>query len=210
MLAAIAIIGVIIKSYKTLVSVLDETTTAYAQNRNAMVGLRSIAEGTGQDMGSINKAIGELIDDGLIPLEQASTSVKNLLSRGFEAQEAIDIILRLKDAAAFGRQASYSLADAVMTATEGLKNENSILVDNAGVTKNVSKMWQDYAKQRITTEAMTLAQKREAEYIGIMEERVIKSETRKSCLKNSQDHSLLLRLQHNGSRSLSAKRTSQV
>jgi len=171
MLAAIAIIGVIIKSYKTLVSVLDETTTAYAQNRNAMVGLRSIAEGTGQDMGSINKAIGELIDDGLIPLEQASTSVKNLLSRGFEAQEAIDIILRLKDAAAFGRQASYSLADAVMTATEGLKNENSILVDNAGVTKNVSKMWQDYAKQRgITTEAMTLAQKREAEYIGIMEE----------------------------------------
>ena len=30
--------------------------------------------------------------------------------------------------------------------TEGLKNENSILVDNAGVTKNVAKMWEDYAK----------------------------------------------------------------
>lgn len=171
LLASIAIIGVIIKSYKTLVAALDETTTAYTQNRNAIVGLRSIAEGTGQDMGMISKEVQDLTSDGLIPLEQASTSLKNLLSRGFEAQEAIDIILRLKDAAAFGRQASYSLADAVMTATEGLKNENSILVDNAGVTKNVAKMWQDYAKARgITTEAMTLAQKREAEYIGIMEE----------------------------------------
>lgn len=171
MLATIAVVGVIIKSYKTLKAALDETTGAYVKNRNAMVGLRSIAEGTGQSMGTINKAVQKLTSDGLIPLEQASTSLKNLLARGFEAQEAIDIILRLKDAAAFGRQASYSLADAVMTATEGLKNENSILVDNAGVTKNVSKMWLDYAKARgITTEAMTLAQKREAEYIGIMEE----------------------------------------
>lgn len=104
-------------------------------------------------------------------MAQASTALKYLLSRGFSAQEAYDILLRLKDAAAFGRQASYSLADAVATATEGLKNENSILVDNAGVTKNVSKMWQEYAKERgIAVEAMTIAQKREAEYIGIMQE----------------------------------------
>lgn len=34
-----------------------------------------------------------------------------------------------------------------MSATEGLKNENSILVDNAGVTKNVAKMREEYAKK---------------------------------------------------------------
>jgi hypothetical protein len=171
MLASIAIIGAVRMAWNALSEALTESTDAYVKNRNAQIGLRSIAEGTGQSMGMVSNAVQDLISDGLIPLEQASTSLKNLLSRGFSAQEAIDIILRLKDAAAFGRQASYSLADAVMTATEGLKNENSILVDNAGVTKNVAKMWQDYAKQRgITTEAMTLAQKREAEYIGIMEE----------------------------------------
>lgn len=38
---------------------------------------------------------------------------------------------RFKNSAAFGRQASLSLGEAVKTATEGLKNENSILVDNA-------------------------------------------------------------------------------
>lgn len=169
--ATIAVIYGLIKAYRMASSFLNEMTMAYVQNRNAMIGLRSIAEGTGQDMGTINKSVQDLTNDGLIPLAQASTAVKNLLARGFNAQEAIDIINRLKDAAAFGRQASYSLADAVATATEGLKNENSILVDNAGVTKNVAKMWLDYAKAHgISTEAMTLAQKREAEYLGIMEE----------------------------------------
>lgn len=77
----------------------------------------------------------------------------------------------LKDAAAFSRQASYSYGDAISTATEGLKNENSILVDNAGVTKNVAKMWEDYAKSiGTTTNALTQQQKIEAEVNGIMEE----------------------------------------
>lgn len=52
---------------------------------------------------------------------------------------------RFKDSAAFGRQSSLSLGEAVKSATEGIKNENSILVDNAGVTKNVSMMWEEYA-----------------------------------------------------------------
>ncbi len=57
------------------------------------------------------------------------------------------------------------------TATEGIKNENSILVDNAGVTKNVAKMWEDYAKKiGVTTTSLTQAQKVQAEYEGIMAE----------------------------------------
>ncbi|MNP86589.1 hypothetical protein D3C76_1869210 [compost metagenome] len=37
------------------------------------------------------------------------------------------MINRLKDAAAFNRQANLGLSEAVLTATEGLKNENSVL-----------------------------------------------------------------------------------
>ena len=66
--------------------------------------------------------------------------------RGYSIDQIEQTMIALKDSSAFGRQASLSLGDAVQSATEGLKNENSIIVDNAGVTKNVAKMWEDYAK----------------------------------------------------------------
>ncbi len=93
------------------------------------------------------------------------------MARGYDTSQIEDVLTRLKDSAAFGRQASYDLGEAVVSATEGLKNENSILVDNAGVTKNVAKMWEEWAKaHNTTTAAMTQAQKIEAEYNGIMQE----------------------------------------
>ena len=76
-----------------------------------------------------------------------------------------------KNTAAFGRQSSYSMGEAIQSAAEGLKNENSVLVDNVGVTKNVAKMWDEYAKSIGTTaNNLTLAQKRQAEVNGIIEE----------------------------------------
>ncbi len=46
-----------------------------------------------------------------------------------------------------------------------------MLVDNAGVTKNVAKMWEEYAKaHQLKTDQLTLAQKREAEYQGVIKE----------------------------------------
>ncbi|MGN0983406.1 MAG: hypothetical protein ACI4OI_01075 [Gemmiger sp.] len=77
----------------------------------------------------------------------------------------------LKDSAAFGRQSSYTLGEAVQSAAEGLKNENSILVDNAGVTKNVAQMWKEYAASiGTTTDKLTQQQKIQAEVNGILEE----------------------------------------
>lgn len=138
---------------------------------NAMTGLQSIAEGSGRSFEQANAFIQGFISDGLVPATNAVTAYKNLLARGYDTQQIEEIMNRLKDAASFGRQASYSLGDAVTSATEGLKNENSILVDNAGVTKNVAKMWDEYAKSIGTTaNKLTQAQKLQAEYVGIMNE----------------------------------------
>jgi hypothetical protein len=63
------------------------------------------------------------------------------------------------------------MGEAVVTATEGLKNENSVLVDNAGVTKNVSKMWEEYAKAHgKSVTSLTQGEKIQAEYNGVMAE----------------------------------------
>lgn len=138
---------------------------------NAMVGLKSLAEGTGQDFGDLQAAAEDLASDGLMTVADAAASLKNLLARGFSADEAVDMLERLKDAAAFGRQSSLSLGEAVRSASEGIKNENSILVDNAGVTKNVAVMWEEYAATIGKSAAnLTQAEKRQAEYNGIMAE----------------------------------------
>lgn len=142
-----------------------------SETQSAWVGLSSILNGQKKSFSEANRFIQDYISDGLVPLNNAVTAYKNLAARGYNTEQIEKTMTALKDAAAFGRQASYSYGDAISTATEGLKNENSILVDNAGVTKNVAKMWNDYAKSIGTTSnALTQQQKIEAEVNGILQE----------------------------------------
>lgn len=142
-----------------------------SETQSAWMGLSSILNGQKKSFSEANRFIQDYISDGLVPLNNAVTAYKNLAARGYSTEQIERTMTALKDAAAFGRQASYSYGDAISTATEGLKNENSILADNAGVTKNVAKMWEDYAKSiGTTTNALTQQQKIEAEVNGIMEE----------------------------------------
>lgn len=156
---------------KQVVNFTKTCITSASKVQSAFTGLNSIVKGTGNSFATAQKFIKDYTSDGLISIEETATAYKNLLSRGYDTSQIENVLSRLKDSAAFGRQASYDLGEAVVSATEGLKNENSILVDNAGVTKNVAKMWEEYAKtHNTTTSAMTQAQKIEAEYNGIMKE----------------------------------------
>lgn len=138
---------------------------------NSLIGLTSIAEGVGINADLAKQAAKDLAADGLMTIAEAATSLKNLLARGFNLEQATDLMNRFKDSASFGRQASLGFGQAIKGATEGLKNENSVLVDNAGVTKNVSKMWEDYAKAHgKSVNELSKAEKLQAEYNGILEE----------------------------------------
>ena len=137
----------------------------------AWTGLNSIVQGTGKNFGVAKKFLTEFTKDGLVGIEDAATAYKNLLARGYDTTQIENVMTRLKDSAAFGRQSSYTLSQAVVSATEGLKNENSILVDNAGVTKNVAKMWEEYADSiGKTANNLTQQEKIQAEVNGIMKE----------------------------------------
>ena len=139
--------------------------------RNSMVWLKSIVEWTGWNFDRATKIVQYFTSNWLVWTEEAAKSLKNLLSRGFGLEEAKQIMDHFKDSAAFWRQAWLSLWDTIAWATEWLKNENSVLVDNAWVTKNVAKMWEDYAKKIwVSTKNLTMEQKREAELQWILEE----------------------------------------
>ena len=170
-LKSVAVAAGIAFSIKAIVDFGKESVKASTELSNAMIGLQSIMEGQGRSFNKAQEFITSYVEDGLIPATEAINSYKNLALRGYDDTQIQQVMKALKDSAAFGRQASYTLGKAVETATEGLKNENSILVDNAGVTKNVAKMWDDYAKSIGTTSNnLTKQQKIQAEVIGIMEE----------------------------------------
>lgn len=138
---------------------------------DALVGLKSVVDGNGRSFSDAQSFIDEFTADGLVPATNAVAAYKNLLQRGYDDSQIKSVMNALKDASAYGRQSSYTMGEAVQSATEGLKNENSVLVDNAGVTKNVAKMWEDYAKSIGTTSAnLTQQQKIQAEVTGILEE----------------------------------------
>ena len=148
-----------------------EASNAARTAADAMQGLQSIIEGNGRSFSDAQKFIDEYISDGLIPATNATNAYKNLVSRGYDDKQIQQVLIALKDASAYGRQASYTMGEAVQSATEGLKNENSILVDNAGVTKNVAKMWEEYAASiGTTTNNLTQQQKIQAEVTGILAE----------------------------------------
>lgn len=170
-LKGVAIAAGVAFGVKAIVDFSKAAVSASTEMSNALIGLQSIMEGQGRSFGNAKKFVNEYISDGLVPATNAINAYKNLALRGYDDSQIQQVMLALKDSASFGRQASYTLGQAVESASEGLKNENSILVDNAGVTKNVAKMWQDYAKSIGTTSNnLTQQQKIQAEVNGILEE----------------------------------------
>ncbi|KWT81140.1 hypothetical protein [Candidatus Magnetominusculus xianensis] len=160
-----------IASLAALKQFVTSTISDFEKLQSAMTGLAAVARYSGAGIGKSMDAALNLSKDGLISVQASSQALQNLLSRGFSLNQAVQMLTRLKDAAAFNRQSHLTMSEAVISSTEGIKNENSVLVDNAGVTKNVSVMWKEYAASiKKSVDDLTLAEKRQAEYLGIMKE----------------------------------------
>lgn len=154
-----------------LVGAFGETIKAANKLDSGLIGLKSVATAFGNDAGAAQEAARKLASDGLMGVGDAATSLKNLLAAGFGLPEAVELMNRFKDSAAFGRQGSLDFGEAIRGATEGIKNGNSILVDNAGVTKNLSMMLTEagYSAQDLS-KASSDVNIRMAIYNGILKE----------------------------------------
>lgn len=158
-------------AFASLAVVVKSSADAMTQMERATIGLAVTARFVGEDLNKVNQAARALSADGLMSVVDASQAIQNLLSRGYTLEQTIQLMNRLKDSAAFNRQSHLEFGQAIVGATEGLKNENSVLVDNAGVTKNVSMMWKEYAAEHgKSVDSLTQAEKRMAEYNGILRE----------------------------------------
>lgn len=154
-----------------LAYVLKKTTDASNELNNAMIGLNSVANAFKQDTDKAKEAAMELAKDGLMSVKEAANSLKNLLATGFSLDEAIELMHGFKDAAAFNRQGTLAFGQAIEGATQGIKNQNSILVDNAGITKNLSIILKEAGFSIQDLSSVTSdATVRQALYNGILKE----------------------------------------
>jgi len=119
--------------------VLKEAVSASNSLETSLLGLQAISGATGNNFEDVKARAQALSEDGLITMSEASQSLLNLLPRfNGDLEQASTVLERLKDSASVARQGQLSMGEAVVGAAGGLKNLNSVMVDNAGVTKNIS------------------------------------------------------------------------
>jgi len=167
--------NVFTKIASSIVSTLGHAITdsvKYAQQfQNAFLGLSSVATAFGISSTDATAAAKKLSADGLIPLEHSAKGLKALLAKGFGLEDSVKLLNAFKDSAAFGRQSSLSLGEAVSSAAEGLKNHNNQLLDNAGMTKNLTPILKEagYAMEDLDSKTKG-AGARQAALAGILRE----------------------------------------
>lgn len=153
-----------------LVRVIQSVTEEANQMQMSLKGLIEVSKALGINVDATTKAAQDLAAKGFMTVQQSAEALKNLLpSLGLE--KSVELINVMGDAAAYNRQSQYSWGEAIVASARGIKNQNSELTDAVGITKNLSRMYEDYA-QSIGTSAVKLtdAQKAQAAYNGFLQE----------------------------------------
>lgn len=165
-------------AYQALTNVLSRVTNFFGSSikaanefQGAMIGLATVASAFGQSAHQATEVTKSLAMDGLMTVNEAGTALKNLLATGFSLPEAIKLMTQFKDIAAFNRQGTLEFGQAIIGATIGIKNGNSIMVDNIGLTKNLSIILKEagYSEQDLM-KATSDASVRRALYNGLLKE----------------------------------------
>jgi len=158
-------------AFAAIVKAIGAGVSAYVQFNDTMKGFDSGMRAIGVSAAEAQAALENLNTDKLMGSADVAQGIKNLTAYGLTMEQTVTLMGRLKDSATTNRQAHYTLSEAVRVTTEGIKNENSVNADAVGVTKNLAKMIEEYAKSLgKTTEALTQAERAQAVYNGFMQE----------------------------------------
>lgn len=144
---------------------------AAMQAESAFMGLESILSSQGKSFSQAEKFLQEYTKDGLIPLTAAANAYKTFASAGFDTKQIEDMMSATKDMATYGRQSHYDMGGALEAFAQGVKNEESALTDAAGMTTNLSVIYEQYAATIGKTAAtLSEAEKNQAIYTATMQE----------------------------------------
>lgn len=117
---------------RTAVSKINEVS-------NATLGLASVAAFKGISTEATTEAVQNLsiVKLGLVSTGDAARALKDLLTR-FDLDQSITTLERFADIASVNRQNNLTLSESIITGAQAVKNLNSILLDNLGISRNIS------------------------------------------------------------------------
>lgn len=154
-----------------LVNVMKSLAGETNQLANSYRGLSIVSEKFNVDSEASVDLAEKLADRWGLNKGTLADTVKTYLTMNLTLEETEKLITATADAAAYNRQAHLSWDQAIKQVAEGIKAGNSNLTDAAGITTNLSVMYDRYAKSIGTTAAkLTEAQKVQAAYNGMMQE----------------------------------------
>jgi len=149
------------------------TTLADEAHRLSMSysGLAEVARATNVNVEAAIGLAEELADRWGLNRAVLADTVKTYLTAGLTLEQTRDIIIATADAAVYNREAHLQWDEAIRQVAQGIKMGNSNLTDAAGITTNLSVMYERYAKTIGKTAAtLTEAEKVQAAYNGILQE----------------------------------------
>ena len=158
-------------SVASLINFGKQSVDTAAKAEASLAGLNAVVEANGRSFAQANRFIKQYTEDGLVSAAAAAQAYKDMVSRGYDTSQIEQMLQIMKDAAVYNRQAGFTMDEAITRTAQGLRMENSLLTDSAGIQKNVAKMWKEYAREIGTTaNNLTDAQKRQAEFNGFVKE----------------------------------------
>lgn len=130
-------ISAITSALQGLMNVFKESVAVTAQYEISLKGLTSVSKAFGKSQGTATDMAQKLTADGLIPLNQATETLKNLISTGYSLDEAFTLANAMKNIGAFNNNIG-DLGLAMATASRGLRINSIELIDNIGFTERLS------------------------------------------------------------------------
>lgn len=159
------------QALRGLINTMVTLTEEASQLTNAYKGLTEVSKAVGQNTQEVQKAVDDLVKKGFMNATEAATAYKTALAAGYDLEQSTKLINALGDAAAYNREAHLGWGEAVVQAIRGIKQQESELTDAAGITTNLSVMYDRYAASVGKSAAkLTDAEKMQAAYNGMMQE----------------------------------------
>jgi hypothetical protein len=128
--------GALQKSIQFFTSAIDSANNY----QRAIAGLNSTSRAMSDNVDLATQAAQKLSSDGLMPVTQSATALRNLLAAGFSLPQAIELMDALKDKLAFNRQGYDNMGDAVVHATKGIELGNTKMLEATGVNEKMNAM----------------------------------------------------------------------
>lgn len=149
---------------------VKEALSTFAKYEDAVYGMAASVRNVEGTITDAMNSIRSVTANGLLSETDAATAIRNLTAYGYSVEEARQMIEAMTVSAEANRKANYTVAEAVVAATQGIKQHSSMMSKAAGNTETLSSAEERYAESLgKTSDELNDAEQRQAIFNSTIE-----------------------------------------